>query len=231
MMEFGELIVKSYLKNIKKCEMVETNWKLLKEYKKDIIQNQNVKNLIEIVKENFRGIDLKNNEGDIIAFDNSDILKNDSCEKFISNRLLNQVEFDVVGYSKEEGYLLNEVAMHTGGLNYGSKIDNVEHVKTKILKMIVVFMGYFKGKKGEINFWAVKSAIEEEQKKIDEFIEALNSTLEKSEMSNIKVKMITDDEFCEIYEKVKKSVDKRSANEFERFLNIDKAIINNTNKN
>ena len=76
MAESGELIVKSYLKNVKKCEIVEINWNLPIEYKEDIIQNQNVKSLIEKVKNNFKGINLKNNEGNIIELDNSDMFKN-----------------------------------------------------------------------------------------------------------------------------------------------------------
>lgn len=233
MAESGELIVKSYLKNVKKCEIVEINWNLPIEYKEDIIQNQNVKSLIEKVKNNFKGINLKNNEGNIIEFDNSDMFKNLNNEDFINKRLLNQVEIDVVGYSKKKGYILNEVAIHTGILNYGSSGETVEKVKRKILRLLIILMGYFNGKngkKGEINFFSIKSATTEKQVKIDNFVKAINLTLEEMKNTNVKVKIIKDRDFCDIYEEIEESVSSRSTNEFERFLNINKTIKKNESK-
>ena len=137
------------------------------------------------------------------------------------------MEIDVVGYSKKRGYILNEVAIHTNRLNYGSNGDTVERVVKKILRLLIIFIGYFKGTKGEINFFAIKSATAEKQNKIDNFVNAINLILEEMSLKNIKVKMISEDEFCKIYEEVEKSISSRSTNEFERLLNIEKAINKN----
>lgn len=212
MAESGELIVKSYLKNVKKCEIIEINWNLPIENKEDIIQNQNVKKLIETVIQNFQEINFKNNQ--------------EKIEDFINKRLLNQVEIDVVGYSKKRGYILNEVAIHTNSLNYGSNGDTVERVVKKILRLLIIFIGYFKGTKGEINFFAIKSATAEKQKRIINFINDINLTLKKMEMTNIKINMISNDEFRKIYEEVEENVNPRSSNEFERLLSINKVVKN-----
>ena len=212
MTESGELIVKSYLKNIKKCEIVEINWNLPIENKQDIIQNQNVKKIIETVMHNSQEVNLKNNQEEI--------------EDFINKRLLNQVEIDVVGYSKKRGYILNEVAIHTNSLNYGSNGDTVERVVKKILRLLIIFIGYFKGTKGEINFFTIKSATAEKQKRIINFINDINLTLEKMKMTNIKINMFSNDEFRKIYEEVEENVNPRSSNEFERLLSINKVVKN-----
>lgn len=217
MAESGELIVKSYLKNVKKCEIVEINWNLPIENKEDIIQNQNVKKIIETVIHNYQEIKLKDNQEEI--------------EDFINKRLLNQVEIDVVGYSKKSGYILNEVAIHTNSLNYGSNGDTVERVVKKILRLLVILIGYFKVTKGEINFFAVKSATTEKQIKINNFVNAINLTLAKMNLTDIKVNMISDDKFCKIYEEIKETVSPRSTNEFERFLNINKVVKECENNN
>ncbi len=212
MTESGELIVKSYLKNIKKCEIVEINWNLPIENKQDIIQNQNVKKIIETVMHNSQEVNLKNNQEEI--------------EDFINKRLLNQVEIDVVGYSKKRGYILNEVAIHTNSLNYGSNGDTVERVVKKILRLLIIFIGYFKGTKGEINFFAIKSATAEKQKRIMKFINDINLILENMKMTNIKINIFSDDEFRKIYEEVEEKVNPRSSNEFERLLSINKVVKN-----
>ena len=212
MTESGELIIKSYLKNIKKCEIVEINWNLPIENKQDIIQNQNVKKIIETVMHNSQEVNLKNNQEEI--------------EDFINKRLLNQVEIDVVGYSKKRGYILNEVAIHTNSLNYGSNGDTVERVVKKILRLLIIFIGYFKGTKGEINFFAIKSATAEKQKRIMKFINDINLILENMKMTNIKINIFSDDEFRKIYEEVEEKVNPRSSNEFERLLSINKVVKN-----
>lgn len=212
MTESGELIVKSYLKNIKKCEIVEINWNLPIENKQDIIQNQNVKKIIETVMHNSQEVNLKNNQEEI--------------EDFINKRLLNQVEIDVVGYSKKRGYILNEVAIHTNSLNYGSNGDTVERVVKKILRLLIIFIGYFKGTKGEINFFAIKSATAEKQKRIMKFINDINLILENMKMTNIKINIFSDDEFRKMYEEVEEKVNPRSSNEFERLLSINKVVKN-----
>ena len=211
MAESGELIVKSYLKNVKKCEVIEINWNLPKENKQDIIQNQNVKKIIETVIHNSEEVKLKNNKEEI--------------EDFI-NRLLNQVEIDVVGYSKKRGYILNEVAIHTNNLNYGSNGDTVEKVVRKILRLLIIFIGYFKGTKGEINFFTIKSATAEKQKRILKFVNDINLILEKMKMSNIKINIFSDNEFRKIYEEVEEKATARSSNEFERLLSINKVVKN-----
>ncbi|MBP3831959.1 MAG: hypothetical protein ILA02_06270 [Clostridia bacterium] len=227
MAEFGELIVKSYLKNVKKCEMVELNWKLQNKNEEDIKQNlkqnQDVMNFLEILKDNIKSINSKNNEGPTIEFNN---FENYNCEDII-NKLINQVEIDVVGYSKEGGYFLSEVAMQTDRLNYGAKTNTVEHVQKKLLRLLILFLGYFNGNKGEINLVAIKSAKDDEQKRIDDFVKIINLILEKIGLKNIKIKMILDDDFYKMYKQVEESISSRSINEFERLLNIEKAINKN----
>ena len=71
MIEAGELIVKSYLKRIEKCEIVETNWNFFGN-KGDIKNNEDVKKIGEKYNENKGSISIFNEgKGTIKDFERS----------------------------------------------------------------------------------------------------------------------------------------------------------------
>ena len=215
MIEAGELIVKSYLKRIEKCEIVETNWNFFGN-KDDIKNNEDVKKIGEKYNENKGSISIFNEgKGTIKDFDS-----------LLDKSLLNQIEIDVVGHSNEGGYILAEVAMHTNGLNYGSNGDTLMKIERKLLKLVVLMLGYFqisKNKKGKIIFFAIKSLFEVKKETLDEFVKELNNNI-KELGYKFKVSLIMGENFQKEYIRLKDYIGEKSSNDFERIITIDKII-------
>lgn len=140
--EIGESLFYSWLKHIKCCQIVQTNWKTSPRW--DLNHEDDLKRLFE-ESHNF----LKTNC-------NIDILgKNASCSQF-----LQQAECDAIGLSCNNGkieYYAIEVAVHTNGLQYGNgKEGTATKVIEKMVRAALCLYGYFNVKDAHVIFASPK---------------------------------------------------------------------------
>ena len=138
--EMGESLFYSWLRHVKKCPIVHTNWKQSNSWE---LQNvETIEKLMKNADEHFK-----------TKYD-YEVFKRNTL-----SLLLRQAEIDVIGisYSRDEDKVYAvDVAYHEAGLNYGSKIDSVLRVVKKILRTSMCINGYFNAKKAEIIFAAPK---------------------------------------------------------------------------
>lgn len=126
--EIGESLVYSWLRHIKKCQIVQTNWKPSPTWEKHKIDLGPIKKDIEYE----------------FADTNLDIFhKNNSIDQ-----LLKQAEIDVVGIAhfsecNERKYHFVDVAYHEGGLNYGSADVTISRVLEKFIRSYFIYLQYF----------------------------------------------------------------------------------------
>jgi hypothetical protein len=138
--EMGESLIFSWLKHIKRCQLVQTNWKVSPNW---TFEN---KDLINVLME-------KSNT----LFSQTygyNIYKNNSLDQLIL-----QSEADVVGISFDENgsqiYAV-DVAFHEAGLNYGSRQETVERVIKKCIRTAMCILGCFNISYGNIVFASPK---------------------------------------------------------------------------
>ncbi len=123
-LEMGESLILSWLRHVKKCQVVQTNWKISNEwsiYKKDVAEKFFFK--------------VKDDIG-------NEIFKQSSIEQ-----LLKQSEIDVLGLTFEEGKIKNlyvvDIAYHGAGLNYGSAEETRKRIIKKMARSAITIMRSF----------------------------------------------------------------------------------------
>ncbi len=142
--EMGESLFYSWLRHIKCCQIVQTNWKTSPKWSlknecelKSILEDSN-----DYLKKNFQ-IDILGNNASISQF-------------------LQQAECDVIGISCEDGntdYYAVEVAYHTNGLQYGNgkgTDGTAAKVAEKFVRSALCLYGYFNTRKADIVFASPK---------------------------------------------------------------------------
>jgi hypothetical protein len=139
--EIGESLFLSWLRHVKGCQLVQTNWKSASEW--DRMHDEEIQNLMDKSSKYF------------MEKYSYEIYKGTTS----LDQLISQAEIDVVGISFSEGqqelYAI-DVAFHEAGLNYRSKDETVIRVIKKILRTAMCIYGYFGFKKGSIIFAAPK---------------------------------------------------------------------------
>jgi len=138
--EMGESLFYSWLRHVKECQVVQTNWKASPSW-----QLQNEDALIRLMKstdEHFQ-----RNYG-------YSMYKNNSL-----SQLLLQAEIDALGIcitdNGVEAHAI-DVAFHESGLNYGDRKETVSRVIKKIVRTAFCLIGYFNFTKGNIIFASPK---------------------------------------------------------------------------
>lgn len=110
--EMGESLLYSWLRHVKECQIVQTNWKISPQW-----ELKNRDQISELLQESDKAFQKQFN---------SYIYKDSSLEQF-----LKQAEVDVLGISLSDNspniYAV-DVAFHEAGLNYGSKPETVARV-------------------------------------------------------------------------------------------------------
>ena len=139
--EIGESLFYSWLRHVKECQIVQTNWKVSQQWN---LQNQaDIEQLMKRVDSHFStkyGYDV--------------FKKNASL-----SQILQQGECDVVGVAIQDGsnnFYAVDVAFHEGGLNYGSKEVTVMKVIAKTVRTAMCLWGYMECKNAEIIFASPK---------------------------------------------------------------------------
>lgn len=131
--EIGESAIYSWLRHIKGCKIVQTNWKISPKWEK--FHSEDIEPLIEQIKQAFPNI----------------------FKKSTSMQILQQAEVDALGVcftGAEPFFYAVEVAFHENGLIYGH--DTVERVAKKLLRTALLIYFLFNAKKGEIIFASPK---------------------------------------------------------------------------
>ncbi|HBG8116607.1 TPA: hypothetical protein P7Y83_003672, partial [Clostridioides difficile] len=123
--EMGESLLYSWLRHVKECQIVQTNWKVSSKW--DL---KNADKILEIMEKTKQYFEQKYGYP---------IYKNNSLEQLIM-----QAEVDVLGISIDNGrnhiYAI-DVAFHEAGLNYGSKNETVTRVIKKCIRTAMCIYG------------------------------------------------------------------------------------------
>ena len=136
--EMGESLFYSWLRHVKSCQVVQTNWKpsSLWECPSDRME------LLAKIKQ---GIEIYYND------DNFNIFKQSTLDQILS-----QTECDVVGMelTAEAKQLFHaiDVAFHENGLQYGDKYATSSKVISKCARIAMCLYGYLNVKEAEIIF-------------------------------------------------------------------------------
>ena len=135
--EIGESLVYSWLRHVKKCQIVQTNWKTSPRWDRT---HQN---------------DVERMFGELKAHFGKDLFKGTKSVE----QLLQQGECDLFGTTMNAGkskYTIVEVAMHTQTLDYGSRRETVMKVLAKCIRAVFCLVSYFDSIEGEIIFASPK---------------------------------------------------------------------------
>ncbi|MCL2086957.1 MAG: hypothetical protein FWH05_05100 [Oscillospiraceae bacterium] len=140
--EVGESLVCSWLRQVKDCQMVQTNW--MASQVRALIN-------IELIEK------VRNKVYDYFSKTHSiNIYKDDVS---LLNQMLSGAQVDVLGVSlgREKNIITAvDISIHENGLNYGSNSDTVGQVIKKFLQIALCLHGYFDYKEAEIIFVSPK---------------------------------------------------------------------------
>ncbi len=151
--EMGESIILSWLRHVKECQIVQTNWKPSQNWD---VQNKNIlEDLLKESSEEFKKYNLfkpmKSNES-----------------KIGIGQILKQAEIDLIGISfgnekckkckqsKENRIYAVDIAFHEKGLNYGKKEETISIVLMKYVRTAMCLYGYYGVNEGTIIFASPK---------------------------------------------------------------------------
>ena len=137
--EMGESLFYSWLRHVKECQIVQTNWKVSPQW---TLQNEDeLQRLYNVFASAF------DTQGGVFK-------QNSSLGQF-----LRQAECDVLGMSINNGipeYHAVDVAFHENGLNYGDKEVTALKVAAKCIRTAMCLYGYMNTRCAEIVFASPK---------------------------------------------------------------------------
>ncbi len=137
--EIGESLCVSWLKHVKGCQIVQSNWKIAS---LDVLDDENILKKIFSFYQNKYKDTIGHNE----LFKNNDYLQ-----------LLKQGEVDAIGIdlSGEKNRIVAlDIAFHENGLNYGSTKETSAIILKKLIRTAMSLIGYCKCDDGDIYFIA-----------------------------------------------------------------------------
>ena len=120
--EIGESIVYSWLRHIKKCQIVQSNWKTSPEWHQTTANDR-----LQAV------------------MDKANIEFNNPFKKTQHlSQLFRQAEIDALGINIQENKLYAvDIAFHERGLSYGDKFETAKRITKKIIRTTLVLQHYF----------------------------------------------------------------------------------------
>ena len=139
--EIGESLIYSWLCHVKKCRIVQTNWKPSKKW--SLFERDRLEMLVQETKKYFRG-----------EYDHHIYKDNKGL-----SQLLKQAEIDVLGIDMTDTvdtYIAIDVAFHLGGTDHGSRKETVERIIKKLLRSTLCLHGYLGISSGEVIFASPK---------------------------------------------------------------------------
>lgn len=130
--EIGESLFYSWLRHVKNCRIVQTNWKTSSSWK--IYHEEELEKLYNAA---------------LIEFSDCLIKK----DKLPLGQFLKQAEIDVIGKSENNEFYVIDVAFHKNTCNYsGNGNSNEKNITKKLIRAAFCLYGYFDTKKGYILF-------------------------------------------------------------------------------
>lgn len=139
--EMGESLFYSWLRHVKECQIVQTNWKVSAQW--ELHHEEELQELLKTVEEYFQ---------EKYAYK---IFKKNSS----MSQIIQQGECDVLGISvsnEENRFYAVDVAFHEAGLNYGSKEETVMKVLAKSVRTAICLYGYMNTRTAEVIFASPK---------------------------------------------------------------------------
>lgn len=137
----GESLFYSWLRHVKKCQIVQTNWKVSPKW--TLQHEPALSELMAAADDHF-----------------SSKYGYKVFKKITSlSQIIQQGECDAVGLSLQDGTVRTyavDVAFHEDGLNYGSKQETACKIITKCLRTAMSLYGYLDAKDAEIVFASPK---------------------------------------------------------------------------
>lgn len=139
--EMGESLIYSWLRHVRCCQIVQTNWKVSSQWPlhhEDELQT--IMSTVSHAFEEMRGYQI--------------FKKNASLKQVIQ-----QGECDLIGYAATEGHFdvcAVDVAFHEFGLQYGSRQETVCKILAKCARTAMCLYGYMDIKGGEVLFASPK---------------------------------------------------------------------------
>ena len=169
--EIGESLCYSYLRHVKQCWLVQSNWKLSEHWDRVVADSSLDYDFAEIRR-------LFDPDGSVFRKTKS------------ANQLLKQGEIDILGVSQDGSIHAVDVAFHKGGLNYGGGAD--KRVLKKLLRTMLILKSYLSSsRKLHIYFFSPK-VHKAMQRPLEEVFEHL-----KSRYPTIEWKLFINDSFAE----------------------------------
>lgn len=139
--EMGESLFYSWLRHVKECQIVQTNWKASPQWQ--LSNAGELETLMELVDKHYSG-----KYGYEVFKQNTSL-----------SQLIQQGECDVLGISIQPDattYYAVDVAFHEGGLNYGNRTTTVMKVLEKCARTAFCLYGYLSTKEAEVIFASPK---------------------------------------------------------------------------
>ena len=206
--EIAESMVYSWLRKVKNCRIVQTNWKSSPEWPAmNVEELQKLKAASEAYfAEALSKIENSyNNDSDATEFDAADTMvdTSDSASLIFKKtanleQLIAQTECDVLGLCLENGKykaIAVEVAFHENGLNYsGGCKETAKKIVSKFLRIIIALRAYLGVEEAELIFASphVKKAT---LKQVNQMMDELNAFLEKEKLTGFSVSVLFNEDF------------------------------------
>lgn len=168
--EVGESLIYSWLRHVKNCKLVQTNWKVSSTWNNGSAVNEHTKAL-------FAKIKAHTELADVFTTDLDQTLK--------------QAETDVIGLDDRNTVYLVEIAYHENGLHYGSKEETKNRVCKKLLRAYLIGTEFFPNKRYNIIFASPKTN-PADNKIISDYFETINTEFNNA---NVSFHFYTNDDF------------------------------------
>lgn len=137
--EMGESLFYSWLRHVKECQIVQTNWKTSQQWQ--LLHENELEYIMEKTDEMFQS-----------RYGYKIYKKTSSL-----SQLLKQAECDTLGINIQEHKIYAvDVAFHEAGLNYGNRKSTVMKILTKCLRTAMCIYGYLDSKEAEVIFASPK---------------------------------------------------------------------------
>lgn len=147
--EIGESLFYSWLRHVKNCRIVQTNWKTSSSWK--IYHEEDIVKLYDIALAEF-----------------TDCLTNENTTRTPTIwQFLKQAEIDVIGRNENDEFYVIDVAFHKNGCHYKKDAMNIAK---KLIRAAFCLYGYFNTRAGDIIFATPKfnpTPLKNTQKLID----------------------------------------------------------------
>lgn len=132
--EIGESLIYTWLRHVKGCQIVQTNWRPSEFW--SLSNQSDLQNIMNAIDQLFPDYSIFGHKTKV------------SLQQYLA-----QAEIDVMGaFDFNNNIIAVDVAYHESGLGYGGSVENVARILKKCLRSAMCIYGYFNRKSAEIVF-------------------------------------------------------------------------------